>query len=293
MPGLSAATLKTYTSCLTRLSQEKLKEVLETEPERVLAWIKSTYESVHSQNTYISAILYHLRGLHADEPDPPHAAAQEALVPYLAEGARLKEIRNAKGKEQMLPAGKMTEMLEWPEVLGLDARAKEILTTSAYLIFLFYTRMPPLRADFGHLATYTRDSKDRLGNFLISSDDNKRWRLVLQEYKTSAKFGRQVFTLPEAIALQIRELQSPGNTTVLPGLSANALSKAVKTIFEKLTDKKMTINLLRHSYIKHFLTRKRTILEREALAKQMLHSTALQERYDIIHLQADLQEEED
>lgn len=284
-------TLKTYASCLSRLTQEKLKDVLVTEPERVLAWIKSTYESVHSQNTYISAILYHLRGLHADEPDP-HRLLDE-LAPYLAEGARLKDIRNAKAKEQMLPAGKMIQMLEWPEVLALDARAKEILSTSAYLIFLFYTRMPPLRADFGHLATYTRDSKDRLGNFLISNDDNKRWRLVLQEYKTSAKFGRQVFVLPEAIALQIRELQTPGNTTVLPGMTGNALSKAVTAIFEKLTDKKMSINLLRHSYIKHFLSTKRSIKERETLAQKMLHSTGLQEQYDIIHQRGDLQEEED
>lgn len=276
-------TLKTYASCLSRLTQEKLKDVLVTEPERVLAWIKSTYESVHSQNTYISAILYHLR---EQQPIPDISA-------YLAEGARLKDIRNAKAKEQMLPAGKMIQMLEWPEVLALDARAKEILSTSAYLIFLFYTRMPPLRADFGHLATYTRDSKDRLGNFLISNDDNKRWRLVLQEYKTSAKFGRQVFVLPEAIALQIRELQTPGNTTVLPGMTGNALSKAVTAIFEKLTDKKMSINLLRHSYIKHFLSTKRSIKERETLAQKMLHSTGLQEQYDIIHQRGDLQEEED
>jgi hypothetical protein len=75
-------------------------------------------------------------------------------------------------------------------------------------------------------------------------------------------------------------------------MTENNLGKRVTAIFEKLCDKKMSINLLRHSYIKHFLSTKRSILEREALALKMLHSTGLQEKYDIIHLQDDPPEEE-
>ena len=75
-------------------------------------------------------------------------------------------------------------------------------------------------------------------------------------------------------------------------MTENNLGKRVTAIFEKLCDKKMSINLLRHSYIKHFLNTKRSILEREALALKMLHSTGLQEKYDIIQLQDDPPEEE-
>jgi hypothetical protein len=278
----SATTQKTYTSCLNRLKTEGIFERISTEPAQVVAWITSSASksgSIDTQNTYINSILYHLRM----SAQPETAAAEKV---YVEEGKRLQVLRNAKSKKQTLPETKLSALMEWPAVVALDEKAKKELSEEDYLIYSLYTKMPPLRADFVNLGIFVRYAKGRAGNYLVLHKDTKKWRLVLNNYKTSKTFGQQILTLPASVAELIKD-----NTATLLVMTENNLGKRVTAIFEKLCQKKMSINLLRHSYIKHFLSTKRTILEREALAKKMLHSTGLQEKYDIIHLRDDPPEE--
>ena len=281
----SATTQKTYTSCLNRLKTEGIFERISTEPAQVVAWItanSSKTGSIDTQNTYINAILWHMRS-QIDIPDEVVAR----LKVYVDEGRRLQVLRNAKSKKQTLPEAKLAEMMEWPDVVALDEKAKKDLSAEDYLIYSLYTKMPPLRADFVSLSIFPRFAKTRSGNYIVSSKDEKKWRLVLNNYKTSKTFGQQSLPLPSSIVALLKDKKEP-----LLVMTENNLGKRVTAIFEKLCDKKMSINLLRHSYIKHFLSTKRTIVEREALALKMLHSTGLQEKYDIIHLQDDPPEEE-
>lgn len=259
---LSPATKRQYDSILNRLTTEKMFPLLETNQEAVVAWVHtraSPSGSIDTQNSYINAILNHLRLLKAD------------VSAYERESKRLQLIRREKSKSQTLPQAKMDEMLPWPEVLALKDKAKE-LNDEDYLIYLFYTAIPPKRADFCNLKIFPRDAK-RPGNYIIAG---KKYRLVLQDYKTSKTFGKQVFPLPDEIKEQIQKLDA-----ILP-MTENNLSKRVSSIFKKLSGKEMSINLLRHSFITHFLQTKRSIKEKEAMALQMLHSKDLQERYDII-----------
>ena len=279
----SATTQKTYTSCLNRLKTEGVFDRISTAPAEVVAWITTSASksgSIDTQNTYINAILYHLRM----EAKPETAPAEKIFVD---EGKRLQVLRNAKSKKQTLPETKLAEMMEWPEVITLDEKAKKDLSAEDYLIYSLYTKMPPLRADFVSLSIFPRYTKSRTGNYILSSKDDKKWRLVLNNYKTSKTFGQQILSLPVSIVALLKDKKEP-----ILVMTENNLGKRVTAIFEKLCDKKMSINLLRHSYIKHFLSTKRTILEREALALKMLHSTGLQEKYDIIQLQDDPPEEE-
>jgi len=279
----SATTQKTYTSCLNRLKTEGVFDRISTEPAEVVAWIGTSASktgSIDTQNTYINAILYHLRM----EAKPETAPAEKIFV---EEGKRLQVLRNAKSKKQTLPETKLAEMMEWPDVLALEEKAKKDLSAEDYLIYSLYTKMPPLRADFVSLSIYPRFAKTRPGNYIVSSKDEKKWRLVLNNYKTSKTFGQQSLSLPTNLVALLKDKKE-----ALLVMTENNLGKRVTAIFEKLCDKKMSINLLRHSYIKHFLSTKRTIVEREALAQKMLHSTGLQEKYDIIHLQDDPPEEE-
>jgi len=291
----SATTQKTYTSCLNRLKTEGVFDRISTEPAEVVKWIGASASktgSIDTQNTYINAILYHLRL----EAKPETAPAEKIFV---EEGKRLQVLRNAKSKKQTLPETKLAEMMEWPDVLALEEKAKKDLSAEDYLIYSLYTKMPPLRADFVSLSIYPRFAKTRPGNYIVSSKDEKKWRLVLNNYKTSKTFGQQSLSLPTSIVALLKDKTDAPNptpprwgTNALLVMTENNLGKRVTAIFEKLCDKKMSINLLRHSYIKHFLSTKRTIVEREALALKMLHSTGLQEKYDIIHLQDDPPEEE-
>lgn len=271
-PALSANTTKQYDSVINRLKQEELFPILAKHPKLVVSWINSDASksgSIDTQNTYLNAILYHLR-------KTPGAD----LSVYTTESKRLQLLRNDKSKSQTLPPAKLESLEDWTAISNKEAEAAK-LSKEEYLIYLLYTKMPPLRADFANLQIYMRDDAKRAGNYILGSKSLKKWRLVLNDYKTSKTFGRQVFALPEVVATQMK-LVAGDSAYVLKGYTENWLGKQVTKVFEKLTAKKLSINLLRHAYIKHFLSKKRTIKEKEALAIKMLHSKNLQEQYDVI-----------
>jgi hypothetical protein len=59
-------------------------------------------------------------------------------------------------------------------------------------------------------------------------------------------------------------------------------SEIVSKTFKKYTKKNITVNLLRHLYIAHFLSKKRSGTEKEKLAKLMGNSVSMQAQYDRI-----------
>ena len=282
----SPATQKQYASILNRLKAEELFPLLQKQPKLIVSWIGASASksgSIDTQNSYVNAILWHLR---KEFPTADVSA-------YVEESKRLQLLRQEKAKKQTLPAGKMENLLTWPEVLALKEKAKSDLVDEDYLLYLLYTEMPPLRADFANLRIYTRDSAKLTGNYLLTG--NKRYRLVLNEFKTAKTFGKQVLELPEAVVAHLRVMWAKEPESKVPDaileMTENALSKRVSSLFEKLSGKSMSINLLRHSYIKQFLSVPRTIVEKEAVAKRMLHSKVLQEQYDVLPV-APLQSEE-
>jgi len=274
MSTITSNTKKCYECCINRLKQEDIFPLIQKHPKLVINWINSSSSKTNSlstQNSFISAILWYLR---TEWPTTD-------LTAYTTESKRLQALRKDLAKKQILPEAKMSEMLEWNDVLKLKEKAVKELSKDDLLIYSFYTEMPPLRADFTNLQIYPRYAEGRAGNYIVSSNNLINWRIVLQEYKTSKTFGKQVRTLPINLILLIKEARKESGDKLLC-MSENVLSKRVTSIFEKLSGKSMSINLLRHSYIKYFLSVKRTITEKEQLAKQMLHSKDLQERYDII-----------
>lgn len=280
-PG--ASSLKQYQSCINRLTAEEIFPLLQKQPKLVVTWINehaSKSGSIDTQNTYINAILHHLRSK-LPEGLYQTPSLSSALAVYTAESKRIQALRAEKSKKQELPAAKVEQLLSWPEVKALKEKASK-LSDQDYLIYLLYTEMPPLRADFTDLFLATRDSKKRPGNFLVLPAKGKT-KLVLQEYKTAKKYGRQVFTLPDSITTQLKKIITPAyeHTSILR-MTPNLLGKKVSSIFQQLSGKRMSINLLRHAYIKDFLSKKRSIKDKEKLAKKMLHSTTLQEQYDLV-----------
>ena len=65
-------------------------------------------------------------------------------------------------------------------------------------------------------------------------------------------------------------------------------------LFLKVTGKRASINILRHSAITHFLgSKKRTVKEREDFAKEMAHSINMQSLYDRLDVDAEESPEDD
>ena len=287
IPKLSGNTLYQYTSVLRRLKQEDLLPLLHKHPKLIVSWITasaSKSQSIDTQNSYLTAILWYLR------KEFPSAD----LTVYTEESKRLQLLRKEKAKRQILPEKKMDNLMPWSDVISdqMKGAAKEHLSDEDHLLYLLYTQMPPLRADFCNLRILTRNKTGITGNYIIIN--KKKHTLVLQDYKTAKTFGKREFALPELVVEQLNRLFRDLYEDVVPNsilnMTENALSKRVSSIFERLTSasgykgglKSMSINLLRHSFVKQFLAVPRTILEKEQMALRMLHSKTIQEQYDVL-----------
>ena len=273
-PALSPNTLKQYKSVLNRLTQEEILPLLQKHPKLVIHWINSSASATNSlatQNSYLNAILWHLR------KEYPSAD----LSFYTTESKRLQVLRSADAKKQTLPPAKLESLLSWKEITELKSKAKETLSDEDYLLYLLYTEMPPLRADFCNLRILPRDKAGLTGNYIVAL--KKKFSLVLQEYKTAKTFGKQVFDLPKSVVEHLKQTWKDAKPpSSILSVTENALSKRVSSIFERLSGKKVSINLLRHAFVKQFLATPRTILEKEQMALRMLHSKTLQEQYDVL-----------
>lgn len=290
--NLAASTVNAYRSIINRMIKRDMSVL--SDAENVISYLRSSASptsSIDTQNSYINSFIWWCRSTLAEQasmaPELRTPNIEESLKLYQAESARLKVLRDAKSKSQTLPESKMDQFVDWT-VIQDAAHELSSLTPEEHLMYLLYTAMPPLRADFTRLSLVPSLRKNRTGNFIVKSKDLRKWKLVLQEYKTASKFGKQVIVLPLAISNYIynhyQEMFTHNGKKypTLYDFSENTLSKKVSALFEKLTGKRMSINLLRHSYIKHFLSVPRTIVEKEKLAAKMLHSTDLQEKYNLM-----------
>jgi hypothetical protein len=226
----------------------------------VINWIRteaSPSGSVETQNNFLSAILHHL-------------GDNELAYPYHDEAKRLKVLRDARQKSQALEK----ETVPWADILALEPKALTDLSSEDYLIYSLYTLVPPVRADYNDLPF----SKEPLeGNYISTAQP--AWFFVFNQYKTSKTYGRITNRIPDRLQQILKPYEDDRN--ILSRMSENALTKRVISVFKKL-GVATSITGLRHSFITHYLKQKRSILEREATARQMMHSTTLQERYDIL-----------
>ena len=200
------------------------------------------------------------------------------------------EMRNDKTKVD--DKNEMTEkekanMLSWPKI-------KQIKPTTSHdkALVGVYVDMPPRRLDYRIMKlTTTPDDLDELTstfNYLVLNNRGTPKSFVFLNYKTASKFGRQEFTIPRGLAVKLKAYISEtgltsghflfGKTKDKPYVS---FSTHVTKVFKKYTDKNLSVNLLRHSYISWFLKKKGlTIENKKEVSTKMAHSLHMQEKYN-------------
>jgi len=254
---MSNTTLKQYASCIKRLSSAGFSDLIDFK--KVIHWIRteaSPSGSIETQNNFLSAILHNLG-------DTPLAGA------YQEEQKRLSVLRLAKQKSQTLDK----DVVAWTAVQALQPKALTDLSSEDYLIYSLYTFVPPVRADYCKMKFSSVETE---GNYILTSEGN--WFFVFNDYKTSKKYGQVKNIIPDDLKEILKTHETDGS---ILNLSENALTKRVISVFKKL-GVATSITNLRHSFITHFLSKKRSILEKEVIAQMMMHSTGLQERYDVL-----------
>lgn len=155
------------------------------------------------------------------------------------------------------------------------------------LLLSMYTYIPPLRADFNSVRLYKTVPSNPSKNYIHMTKNG--CKLVLNEYKTFATHGTFEKQLPAELCEEIHASLDNKPREYLftkraggPYDNPNAYMLFANGIFKRLFKKPLTISLIRHSFISTLDFNTLTIAEKEVIAKDMLHTTRLQDQYRLI-----------
>lgn len=231
---LADATKKTLVSRLVRLTNT------DPFPKSI---VKKVIPSITANESSQLAYLQSVMSLSRISSDFKSMVTQKQLRDVLKEAEKLKE----KETERREKGVKRENDIDWDDVK--KCKDKFPVGSEERLIYLLYTELPPLRADFTpmEIIKSVDDATDENMNYYVRE---KKPFMLINSYKTASKYGQQRLDVTKELADAI-----PKNQKFLfefngDPLAPNTLSKKVVRAFKKYCDLHVSINTLRRSYAK-------------------------------------------
>lgn len=157
------------------------------------------------------------------------------------------------------------------------------------LLLCMYSMIPPTRRDYGDVTIF-EDVPETVPegiNYLVLCPSGSF--IGLQEYKTVKDYGHKKIDLPSELVEEIRaSLKDTPRKHLFVGRDnqpfklANSYGKWVSRTLQKIFDKPMTINTIRHMFVSENVADK-CVKERKKIASDMCHSLQTQMIYAYIH----------
>lgn len=278
-PKLSDSSIKTYVHCLKNVFSSVFPKddfdvkLLIKDYKKVLDYLKDVKFNV--RKTILSALT--IISINHDEP----------YKHYRTQMIEDSQKYQAQEKENKMTDTQRENWISWKEILEIlellrqkyyyifkqkNPKKEDILDLQKYIILSCYTLIPPRRSqDFCLLKVknYNPDEDNYYfkGNF------------VFNKYKTAKFSGTEVVTCPKSLQMLLKKWIDFHKQDYLftdyydKPLTSSGMSKILNSIF----DKKISVNMLRHSYITSNLSP--LINKLEETAKNMGHSVGQQKLY--------------
>lgn len=190
--------------------------------------------------------------------------------------------------DNLLSDSERAEILPWSEIKNLYK--KPVMSAEDRALIGIYTLLPPRRVeDVSLIIVLEADDAhevDNDNNFLILDDAENPSHFIYNRYKTDKTYGSQRIDIPPELK---KILKTYLDSEYLPSgyyLFSNDdneqyknFSEVVTRVFQKYTNKKLTANLLRHSFISDYLSKPRSINQKKDIALKMGHSVNQQGEY--------------
>ena len=252
------------------------------DPYAIINYIISKYgtETTTSMSyiTAFAAITNRIEG-YADEYEIFNKSMMELSKAY-----------NIKINQNKLTAREKINYLPWADIINFTPENKPLNK----LIYNLYTNLPPRRNDYQYMII-------KFGSPDIADLDKKfnyylpdQHKLIFNRYKTEDIYKTQIIDLTqepttyanypvvkESLIKYIEEIKPDDNTPLIP----NKYNRCYRTITPIIKDvftiggKKLSANLLRHSFLSWFLSKSRTNEIMNKVAYLMAHSTSTQSKY--------------
>lgn len=252
-----------------------------TQPKKYIQWIRSTYDSLATQKSYISAVLAvfrHNEGLKTQRK----TAYQQWYDAFKDVHTKIDEKykKNEPSDKQVAGYVPYDEIVKKRD--GLEKGSDERLLLSVY------TYIPPLRCDFNAIRVFEDEKPSSDKNYILLNSKENKAHMILQEFKTAQKMDKYEKELPEALVIEIKDslFKNPRNYLFQDRegkpYRASSYNKWANRVLFRLFGRHLTISLIRHSYINSLDFNKLTVEEKENIAKDMTHTIGTQDRYRLI-----------
>ena len=156
------------------------------------------------------------------------------------------------------------------------------------LLLAMYTLIYPMRADYNAVRLYARQlpAQPEANYILLGA---RGCKLVLREYKTARTHGVYEKELPAALCEEIHDSLAAApreylfvNSYNKPYTDANGYVAFANRVFKRVFGKPLTINIVRHAFISSLDYNQLSVADKEAIAREMGHTAAIQDQYRLI-----------
>ena len=268
---LKPSSYKLYQAKINKLKREGVTDFNDTE--NVMETIKLITTNIQTQKSYLQAIARLM-------PDLPKIQVYKD---------KLSEIYQTLRNTHTLTTNQQKSFLPWTEILEKRDKYKEKIKDSndvddwkRLLIISLWTYIPPRRSmDFFIMFCYAEipDTINKKINYYIKSEK----LFVFNNYKTSHLYGTQEVEIPDELFEIITKYTTMAKVrighTLLGFTEQNSYSKYVGDVFQVITKKRITPNILRHSWSMHRDEQGRTAEEVREDAELMSHTVEQEIRY--------------
>jgi integrase len=277
--NLSDITKKDYETRLKLFierTNEKIENIIKN-PEKYIQWINENANSLQTKKSYIASVM-------AIFKYNPNLKKQQkkSYEKWYSELTKINNDIDEIYKKNEPTEKQKNSFIEFSEII----KKRDLLEKGSIerLILAMYSYIEPVRNDYNEVYIYeTEPEKIEYNNYIILD----QMKMVIKDHKNGKKMIYEK-KLGEELINEIKEslIKKPRqwlfeDRTGNP-YKPNSINKYINRVLEKLFGKPLTINGLRHSYITAIDFNKTSIKDREKIALEMGHSTALQERYKFI-----------
>ena len=285
MSDLSAKSLQSYMSCLNRIKNKLMNDSDDCflDAAKVVEWIEGQQYSLNTKKLYYIALVAILSRKGEDKWAKCIEAYRTKMNSYNEQQQNIYENQEMNEKEK-------AKYCTWDEILEvrqtLYGLVEDYWTYQDYMILCLYTMIPPLRLDFADMRVFEgKVDPEYKGNYLLYG--KKKSVFVLQEYKTSAKYGKLEIPVSKELQGVLKYWRDTFATDAQyllfsrygEPMNESCLGNAVRNLFMKHKNKPTGICMIRHAFVNKERSGESLLKKQQETAKLMAHSLGMNVLY--------------
>jgi hypothetical protein len=262
------------------LSNASLEQVI-AYPKHVLKLIREKYPNAQSSKAMIASV----KAIFKYNPDVKERFADAFEIWHEASKSLDKSITDRTATAEPTPR-ELRNWVPWTKIMEKQRElAQQSYGSTDHLALSMYTLIEPARADYGNVEifAYVPDSDEAPASHMVLRKSGSY--LILTDYKTSKKYGVHRRDLPDELTSVITtNLRRYPRDHLFVDVSGNpyiknSFTKYINRVLERLFGCRITVSLLRHSFISSLDFNEKTPGELFQHSRHMMHSIGQQQLY--------------